>query len=104
MNDEEKKLKFYIKYEDELFEVDRIPDITCEINDMVRQAHLKRIEQMENDAIDALSKVFSQYGEAIEPSSVIDLVRSIIMLNNKGIDTPDKVYELLNRCEKEGIL
>lgn len=96
MNDEEKRLKFHIRYEDQIFEADR--------NDMVRQAHLKRIEQMENDAVDALFKVFSQYSEAIEPSSVIDLVRSIIMLNNKGIDTPDKVYELLNKCEKEGIL
>lgn len=104
MNDEEKKLKFHIKYKDELFEADKILDVTCEINDMVRQAHLKRIEQMENDAVNALSKVFSQYGEAIEPSSVIDLVRSIIILNNKGIDTPEKVYELLYKCEKEGIL
>lgn len=75
-----------------------------EIYHTLQMEQYMRREAMERDCYIAISQIISDYGMVVEPDEVGELIRSIVLLKSKGVDTSEKVYELLHRCEKEGIL
>lgn len=75
-----------------------------EIYHMLQMEEFMRREAMERDCYIAVSKIMSDYGIVVEPDELRELLRCIVLLKDKGIDTSEKLHELLHRCEKEGIL
>lgn len=61
----------------------------------------EQAKQMDRESCEALAKVFSKYGEAINPNGIHDLLLSILILQNYGYKTPQQIHELMYSLEKD---